>query len=57
MRVRLPRGRSLEGPLLASFEKERDRLEAMMNSRNAGARVSDAAGSPALPQARQITNR
>jgi hypothetical protein len=29
----------------------------MMNSRNAGARVSDAAGSPALPQARQITNR
>ncbi len=57
MRVRLPRGRSLDGPLLASFEKERDRLDAMMSSRNAGARVSDAAGSPALPQARQITNR
>src|SRR6185437_13647513 len=34
MRVRLPRGRSLEGPLLASFEKERDRLDAMMSSRN-----------------------
>jgi murein DD-endopeptidase MepM/ murein hydrolase activator NlpD len=57
MRVRLPRGRSLEGSLLAGFEKERDRLEAMMNSRNAGARVSDAAGSPALPQTRQVSNR
>ncbi len=57
MRVRLPRGRSLEGPLLASFEKERDRLEAMMNSRNAGARISDAAGFPALPQTRQVSNR
>ena len=50
MRVRLPRGRSLEGPVFASFEKERDRVDTMMNNRNAGARVSDAAGSPALPQ-------
>ncbi|MEO6381574.1 MAG: M23 family metallopeptidase [Nitrobacter sp.] len=57
MRVRLPRGRSLEGPIFASFEKERDRVDAMMNNRNAGARVSDAAGSPALPQTRQVTNR
>ncbi|MEH6951498.1 M23 family metallopeptidase [Nitrobacter sp. NHB1] len=57
MRVRLPRGRSLEGPVLASFEKERNRLDAMMNSHNASALVSDAAGSPALPQARQVTNR
>ncbi|HEU4806289.1 MAG TPA: M23 family metallopeptidase, partial [Nitrobacter sp.] len=39
MRVRLPRGRSLDGPILASFEKERDRLETMMNSRNASALV------------------
>ena len=30
MRIRLPRGRSLEGPVLAGFEKERDRLAAMM---------------------------
>jgi hypothetical protein len=30
MRIRLPRGRSLEGALLASFEKERDRLDGMM---------------------------
>ena len=28
MRVKLPRGRSLEGPLMAGFEKERDRLDA-----------------------------
>jgi murein DD-endopeptidase MepM/ murein hydrolase activator NlpD len=30
MRIRLPRGRSLQGPVLASFEQERDRLDAMM---------------------------
>jgi murein DD-endopeptidase MepM/ murein hydrolase activator NlpD len=29
MRIRLPRGRSLTGPVLASFEQERDRIEAM----------------------------
>ena len=30
MRIRLPRGRVLEGTLLASFEQERDRLDNMM---------------------------
>ncbi len=30
MRIKLPRGRVLEGPLLAGFEQERDRLDAMM---------------------------
>jgi murein DD-endopeptidase MepM/ murein hydrolase activator NlpD len=30
MRIRLPRGRVLEGPVLAGFEKERERLEGMM---------------------------
>jgi murein DD-endopeptidase MepM/ murein hydrolase activator NlpD len=35
MRVKLPRGRSLDGSLLTSFEAERDRLDAMMTSRNA----------------------
>jgi murein DD-endopeptidase MepM/ murein hydrolase activator NlpD len=30
MRIRLPRGRVLEGPLLAGFEQERDRLDNMM---------------------------
>jgi hypothetical protein len=36
MRIRLPRGRVLEGPILASFERERDRVEGMM-SRKPGA--------------------
>lgn len=31
MRIRLPRGRSLEGPHLANFERERDRISGMMN--------------------------
>ncbi len=30
MRIRLPRGRVLDGPLLADFEKERERLDGMM---------------------------
>ncbi len=52
MRVKLPRGRALEGPMMASFEKERDRLDGMMNGRNgASTRISDAVGSV------QITNR
>lgn len=38
MRIRLPRGRSLEGPLLANFEQERDRLEGMM--KQSGSRVA-----------------
>ena len=42
MRIKLPRGRSLDGALLASFEKERERLDAQMSNRGA-ARVSDAA--------------
>ncbi len=53
MRVKLPRGRSLEGPLMASFEKERDRLDTQMNNRSGAARVSDAAGT--TPQPRQIS--
>jgi murein DD-endopeptidase MepM/ murein hydrolase activator NlpD len=54
MRINLPRGRSLEGPLLTGFEKERDRLDAMMNNRGGAARISDATGSAGV---RQITNR
>jgi len=53
MRIKLPRGRSLDGPLLASFEKERDRLDGMMNTRGT-ARLSDATGSTGV---RQISNR
>jgi murein DD-endopeptidase MepM/ murein hydrolase activator NlpD len=53
MRIKLPRGRSLEGPVMASFEKERDRLDGMINGRgSAGARVSDATGGP-----QQVSNR
>ena len=43
MRVKLPRGRSLEGQMMASFEKERDRVDQMMTRRGNGAsRISDA---------------
>ena len=54
MRIKLPRGRSLDGPLMTGFEKERDRLDAMMNNRGGAARVSDAAGTAG---ARQTSNR
>jgi murein DD-endopeptidase MepM/ murein hydrolase activator NlpD len=40
MRIRLPRGRSLDGTVLANFEQERDRLDAMMNSRGGAPRVA-----------------
>ena len=45
MRIRLPRGRVLEGPMLAGFEKERERIEGIM-SRKAGppARTAQATG-------------
>lgn len=43
MRIKLPRGRSLDGPILAGFEQERDRLEAMMTNRN-GSRVAEQPG-------------
>ena len=56
MRIKLPRGRSLEGPLMANFEKERDRLDAQMSNRGNPARVSDA-GAPAAAQVRQVSNR
>jgi murein DD-endopeptidase MepM/ murein hydrolase activator NlpD len=43
MRVKLPRGRSLEGQIMAGFEKERDRVDQMMTGRGNGiSRMSDA---------------
>ena len=33
MKVKLPRGRVLDGTLLAGFEQERARLEAMLDAR------------------------
>lgn len=38
MRIKLPRGRSLDGPMLTSFEAERDRLDTMINNRPGGNR-------------------
>lgn len=40
MRIRLPRGRSLEGTQMAAFEKERSRIDGLMASR-AAPRVSE----------------
>ena len=57
MRVKLPRGRSLEGPVMAGFDKERDRLDVQMNNRGNTARVSDAAGTAGAPPVRQVSNR
>jgi hypothetical protein len=56
--VKLPRGRSLEGPMLAGFEKARDQIDTQMSQRGA-ARVSDATGSTAVvpAQTRSITAR
>jgi murein DD-endopeptidase MepM/ murein hydrolase activator NlpD len=55
MRIKLPRGRSLDGPMMAGFEKERDRLDAMMSNRGgATARISDATGAGGV---RQTSNR
>jgi murein DD-endopeptidase MepM/ murein hydrolase activator NlpD len=56
MRIKLPRGRSLEGQLLAGFEKERDRLDNQMSNRGT-ARVSDAAGTAPGAPVRQVSNR
>lgn len=55
MRVKLPRGRSLEGPILAAFEKARDGIDAQMSSRGGARIVSDA--SSTTSQTRSISNR
>ncbi len=35
MRIKLPRGRELEGPMLAAFEQERERLDSIMSRKPA----------------------
>ncbi len=55
MRIKLPRGRSLDGPLMANFEKERDRMDTMMSGRGGTARMSEATGGPL--QMQQVSNR
>jgi len=49
MRVRLPRGRSLEGPVMASFEKERTRIDGLMSNR--AARVAESTPAQAITPA------
>ena len=44
MRIRLPRGRVLEGALLANFEKERERLDSLI------ARASPTRATPRVAQ-------
>jgi hypothetical protein len=48
MRIKLRRGHSLKGLLMAGFEKERDRLDALMSNHTGVAPVSDAAATPVL---------
>jgi len=42
LRVKLPHGRSLEGSIMAKFDKERDRLNALMSGRSGAMAISDA---------------
>jgi len=54
MRVKLPRGRSLDGTVLTSFEAERDRLDSLMANR-VGAKVAQNQGANAsLPASATI---
>jgi hypothetical protein len=57
MRVKLPRGRSLQGPLLASFEAERDRLDGIMANRNARVALDEPPKSGRNPIAAQASIR
>src|SRR4029078_12940520 len=57
MRIKLPRGGSIEGELLADFEKEQDRLDGRMNNRGDTARVSDAGNRGNTRSVRQVSNR
>jgi murein DD-endopeptidase MepM/ murein hydrolase activator NlpD len=43
MRIKLPRGRELQGPILASFEKERERLDGLMSRKPARVATNTAA--------------
>jgi hypothetical protein len=43
MRIKLPRGRSLEGSILAGFEKERARIDALMQTQGAPSKVASVA--------------
>ncbi len=42
LRIRLPRGRALRGNMLSQFQKERERIDALMNHGQAPAKVAEA---------------
>ena len=42
MRIKLPRGRVLDGPTLAGFEKDRDQLDAVLSHAPVTAHVAQA---------------
>lgn len=44
MRIKLPRGRELQGPVMASFEKERERLDSIMARKPARVAANAPAG-------------
>lgn len=46
LRVKLPHGRSLEGSVLAKFDKERDRINALMRGHSGAMAISDATSGP-----------
>ncbi|QCK84741.1 M23 family metallopeptidase [Phreatobacter aquaticus] len=49
MRVRVPRGRELEGRMLADFRRERERVDNLMTRDRAEARVTAASPAPTQP--------
>jgi hypothetical protein len=57
MRTKLPLGRSARGPMLAGFEKERDRLDAMMSTAVPARGVSEAVNAASGGLVRQVSNR
>jgi len=52
MRIRVPRGRTLQGRMLASFQREKTRIERLMRQPAAAPRIASAAASYALSSAR-----
>jgi hypothetical protein len=40
MRIKLPRGRELDGPILAKFERERTRIDRILGNTPAGPRTA-----------------
>ena len=53
VRIRLPRGRSLNGPILANFERERDRINTMMYGQT---QMTENTARPAGPR-REVARR